>query len=68
MRAKSVEDEIMLKIIGNPDLYQGSIQAFVNLHVYDVRPFINALGNRIIGKGYENEDYYKNIKIDHLAL
>jgi len=32
-------------------------------HIYDARPFINALANKIKGFGFENSDNYKNCQI-----
>ncbi len=36
--------------------------------MYDVRPKINAFGNKISGKGYESNSNYRNIEIDFLPL
>lgn len=33
------------------------------LYIFDARPFINALANRVNGGGYENADHYTNVEI-----
>jgi myotubularin len=34
-----------------------------NLHVFDCRPRSAAVGNKFMGKGYENTDHYENINL-----
>lgn len=38
------------------------------MHIYDARPFMNAVGNKIAGKGYENINCYKNCEIYFLEI
>lgn len=38
------------------------------LHIYDARPFMNAIGNKIAGKGYENTSSYQNSEIVFLEI
>lgn len=40
----------------------------VNVHIYDARPFMNAVGNKLAGKGYENTNCYKNCEIQFLEI
>jgi hypothetical protein len=34
-----------------------------NCKIYDARGFYSAFGNRIVGNGYENTEFYTNCKI-----
>uniref|UniRef100_H2TFQ1 Myotubularin related protein 7b n=1 Tax=Takifugu rubripes TaxID=31033 RepID=H2TFQ1_TAKRU len=56
------EDELMLQALmkSNP----GSDY----IYVVDTRPKLNAMANRAAGKGYENEDYYTNIKLQFIGI
>ncbi|KAJ8681848.1 hypothetical protein QAD02_017640 [Eretmocerus hayati] len=38
------------------------------LYVIDTRPRINAMANRAAGKGYENENFYDNIKFQFFGI
>ncbi|XP_011497390.1 PREDICTED: myotubularin-related protein 6 isoform X2 [Ceratosolen solmsi marchali] len=38
------------------------------LYVVDTRPRINAMANRAAGKGYENENFYDNIKFQFFGI
>ncbi|XP_054707043.1 myotubularin-related protein 6-like [Uloborus diversus] len=38
------------------------------MYVVDTRPKINAMANRAAGKGYENEDFYRNIKFQFFGI
>ncbi|CAB0035156.1 unnamed protein product [Trichogramma brassicae] len=38
------------------------------LYVVDTRPRINAMANRAAGKGYENENFYENIKFQFFGI
>ncbi|XP_039205331.1 myotubularin-related protein 7 isoform X2 [Crotalus tigris] len=60
--ARCLEDEQMLQSIrkANP----GS--DFI--YVVDTRPKLNAMANRAVGKGYENEDNYSNIKFQFIGI
>ncbi|KAG1671098.1 Myotubularin-related protein 8 [Nymphon striatum] len=60
--ARCVEDEQMLNCIlrANPN------SNF--MYVVDTRPRINAMANRAAGKGYENENFYENIKFQFLGI
>ncbi|XP_026522885.1 myotubularin-related protein 7 [Notechis scutatus] len=60
--ARCLEDEQMLQLIrkANP----GS--DFI--YVVDTRPKLNAMANRAVGKGYENEDNYSNIKFQFIGI
>lgn len=51
------EDEFLFELIGraNPENHRVTI--------FDARPFKNAMGNRLVGKGYENVEIYKNCRI-----
>ncbi len=64
---RSNKDESLLKLIG--DYSDGLI-------IYDARPYINALANRVNditksklkGAGFENTDYYKNTAIQFCEI
>lgn len=60
--ARNVEDEQMLNCIlcANPS------SKF--MYVVDTRPRINAIANKAAGKGYENENFYENIKFHFLGI
>ncbi|ELU00050.1 hypothetical protein CAPTEDRAFT_222026 [Capitella teleta] len=60
--ARCVEDESMLQAIrkANPS------SQF--MYVVDTRPKINAMANRAAGKGYENENFYSNIKFQFVGI
>ena len=52
---RSFEDEELLKIIGETsDVISNPEKYFGVLKIYDARPFWNAVGNAVAGKGYEN--------------
>lgn len=38
------------------------------LKIFDARPFWNAVGNAVTGKGYENKDNYKNTDVVFLDI
>ncbi|XP_041970088.1 myotubularin-related protein 8 isoform X2 [Aricia agestis] len=60
--ARCMEDEQMLDAIrrANPN------QPW--MYVVDMRPRINAMVNRAVGKGYENEAFYDNIKFEFMGI
>lgn len=60
--ARCVEDEQMLHAIlrANPK------SNF--MYVVDTRPKINAMANKAAGKGYENENFYSDIKFQFLGI
>ncbi|XP_071846266.1 phosphatidylinositol-3,5-bisphosphate 3-phosphatase MTMR8-like [Apostichopus japonicus] len=60
--ARCMEDEQMLQdiLLANKD------SSF--MYVVDTRPRINAMVNRASGKGYENEDFYTNIKFKFIGI
>ncbi|EGR33585.1 myotubularin-related protein 2, putative [Ichthyophthirius multifiliis] len=57
---RSAEDEHMLKMIRNNSLN--------NLKIYDARPFLNAVGQQLTGKGYEIIDFYQNCELEFLNI
>lgn len=66
MSKRSKEDELYLRLIGNPTLYENISEdsKTINLYIFDLRPYINAVGNQIKGKGYENTADYKNAVLE----
>ncbi|KAL1114919.1 hypothetical protein AAG570_007743 [Ranatra chinensis] len=60
--ARCLEDEKMLNCVlrTNPNASY--------MYVVDTRPRINAMANRATGKGYENENFYENIKFQFLGI
>lgn len=66
---RSFEDEELLKIIGETsDVISNPEKYFGVLKIYDARPFWNAVGNAVAGKGYENKDNYKNSEVLFLDI
>ena len=59
----------MVHLIGNPlsrKQEEGKEQLSdgeTNVHIYDARPYLNAIANKVSGKGFENTSYYRNAKI-----
>ncbi|XP_015599450.1 myotubularin-related protein 6 isoform X2 [Cephus cinctus] len=60
--ARCPEDEEMLYNI----LHTNSNATY--MYVVDTRPKINAIANRAAGKGYENENFYDNIKFHFFGI
>ncbi|XP_059168052.1 myotubularin-related protein 6-like [Physella acuta] len=60
--ARCVEDEQMLQAI----LRSNPKSEF--MYVVDTRPKINAMVNKAQGKGYENENFYSNMKFQFLGI
>lgn len=60
--ARCVEDEQLLNCI----LKSSPNSKY--MFVVDTRPKINAIANKAAGKGYENEDFYKNIKFQFFGI
>ncbi|XKL64032.1 hypothetical protein PGB90_004118 [Kerria lacca] len=60
--ARCEEDEQLLNYIlqSNPNCSY--------MYVVDTRPKINAIANRATGKGYENENFYENIKFHFIGI
>ncbi|XP_064482258.1 myotubularin-related protein 6-like isoform X1 [Ornithodoros turicata] len=60
--ARCVEDEQLLNCVlrANP--------ASKFMYVVDTRPRINAMANKAAGKGYENENFYENIKFQFFGI
>lgn len=66
---RSLEDEDLLKIIGETtDLMNINQSKAGILKIFDARPFWNAVGNAVTGKGYENKDNYKNVDMVFLDI
>lgn len=60
--ARCFEDEQLLNCI----LKTNPTSSF--MYVVDTRPKINAIANRAAGKGYENENFYENIKFQFFGI
>ncbi|KAL3174185.1 hypothetical protein MRX96_041345 [Rhipicephalus microplus] len=60
--ARCVEDEQLLNCI----LKSNPSSKF--MYVVDTRPRINAMANKAAGKGYENENFYENIKFQFFGI
>ena len=61
---RSADDELLLKLLGNPN-YIGDIgdKPEITVHIYDARPYLNAMANKVNGKGFEDVKFYKNCEI-----
>lgn len=57
LASRSVDDELMLKLIGDPS-EEPSKEKKKNCVIYDARGYMAAIGNKLQGKGYEAIDYY----------
>lgn len=68
--SRSPEDELMLRLIGDPkiDPKEGVTQGDINCVIYDARNKMAAFGNKVAGKGYESEEFYPNCKVDFLNI
>ncbi len=53
-QARCPEDEYLFELIGRANRQNPSVS------IFDARPYKNAVGNRIAGKGYENPEHYQN--------
>lgn len=40
----------------------------VNVHIYDARPYMNAVGNMVTGKGFEKSNNYVNCEVFFLNI
>ena len=59
---RSQDDEALLRFLGEkPD---GSTY----LKIFDARPYLNAMANKLDGKGYENTSNYKNADLRFLGI
>jgi len=65
---RSEEDEMYLRLIGNPSNKELQKEDEITVHIYDARPYLNAVANKMGGKGYENVAYYKNTEIFFLKI
>ena len=65
---RSLDDELMLRYIGNhqADLNNGGND--ITCKIYDARGYYAALGNKVSGKGYESEEFYTNCKLEFLNI
>lgn len=63
---RSLDDELVLRLIGEKIVDGNSIPSF--LKIFDARPYLNAMVNKIDGKGYENTTYYKNADLRFLGI
>ncbi|EAR87507.2 myotubularin-related protein (macronuclear) [Tetrahymena thermophila SB210] len=62
---RSIEDETFIKVIGCLEK-NSNIPKVVK--IYDARPYLNAVGQQITGKGYEQKQYYRNGDIEFLDI
>lgn len=59
---RCLEDEAMLRAIGI-----GTKDGFM-VKIYDARPYLSAVANKMNGKGYENRSFYSNTDIKFLEI
>lgn len=66
---RSIDDEMMLRMIGNhqadPNATNNDV---INCKIYDARGYYAALGNRMAGKGFESEEFYSNCRLEFLNI
>jgi len=60
---RCTEDERLLAAIREANPTNSKL-----LYIVDFRPYKAAVGNKIMGKGSENTDHYKNIKISYMNI
>ena len=60
---KLVEGIIDLMYKKNSDNVYNNLNHIKKLIIYDARPYLNALANRLKGAGFENTDNYRNTEI-----
>ena len=52
---RSLDDEMMLRFIGDHQEDRKNVNGEVTCKIYDARGYYAALGNKVSGKGYESE-------------
>lgn len=64
------EDEILLRYLGdaNYDESQDNGNVEVNLSIYDARPYLNAMAQKVNGKGFEDTKLYRNCEINFMDI
>ncbi|KAL4466037.1 hypothetical protein ABPG74_004274 [Tetrahymena malaccensis] len=62
---RSIEDETFIKVIG---CLEKNSNVPKTVKIYDARPYLNAVGQQITGKGYEQKQYYRNGDIEFLDI
>ncbi|CAD8210241.1 unnamed protein product [Paramecium pentaurelia] len=68
---RSTEDECYLKYMSFQTVDEQENQyedKEIRLRIYDARPHINAIGQQVAGKGYENTLFYRRCSIDFLDI
>ena len=75
---RSLQDELMLRYLGNPLIkldpdyfYQYHNSLVTKTHdllICDARSKTAAFGNKIMGKGYESDKFYKNTKLSFHSI
>lgn len=60
---RSLEDESLVRAIGEDS--QGQVG---NVKIFDARPYMNAVANKMNGKGYEDVGAYRNAEITFLEI
>lgn len=63
LNSRSQDDEAYVNFIRMSNVKKNEF-----MHIVDTRPRINAVANRAQGKGYENMDFYDNIKYHFLGI
>ena len=65
---RSTDDEMMLRFIGNHAGDTTTDSDSLTCKIYDARGYYAALGNKVSGKGYEEEEFYSNCKLQFLNI
>lgn len=65
---RCLEDEQLLKFLGNPYQNDYNESNGVDLYIYDARPYLSAMGNRLNGKGFEDTKNYRNCEIQFMDI
>lgn len=58
----------MVRLIGDPTNRSNCSKPTINVKIFDARPYLNAMANKVHGKGYENTSHYKNAEISFMDI
>jgi len=68
MSGRCLEDELLLLSIlqANPraPILHSGTQSSLSLHIYDARPYINAVANAAMGAGWESPKFYQHCTLE----
>lgn len=70
VQSRCIDDEVLLRYLGNPNYDQARDPEpnDVDLYIFDARPYLNAMANRVNGKGFEDTRWYRNCEIEFMDI